>query len=99
MLFFPPELLRRFGAVSEPVAVTMSRGARRAAASDVALSVTGVAGPGGGSEEKPVGLVYISLSTPDGTVCKRFQFSGSRDKIRTQTAMNALFLLVRYLSR
>ncbi len=95
----PPELLRRFGAVSEPVAVAMSRGARRAAASDVALSVTGIAGPGGGSEEKPVGLVYIGLSTPDGTICKRFQFSGSRDKIRTQTAMNALSMLVRYLSR
>ena len=57
------DALSEYGAVSEPVAVLMSRGARRVSGSDIAVSVTGIAGPGGGSEEKPVGLVYISLST------------------------------------
>ncbi|MDY6314282.1 MAG: nicotinamide-nucleotide amidohydrolase family protein, partial [Clostridia bacterium] len=64
------EALSQYGAVSEPVAVLMSCGARRVSKSDIAVSVTGIAGPGGGTAEKPVGLVYVSLSTPDGTICR-----------------------------
>lgn len=91
------EALSQYGAVSRPVAVLMSRGARRVSKSDIAVSVTGIAGPGGGTAEKPVGLVYISLSTPDGTICRKCNFSGTRDEVRRQTAEFALNLALKYL--
>ena len=91
------EALSQYGAVSRPVAVLMSRGARRVSKSDIAVSVTGIAGPGGGTAEKPVGLVYISLSTPDGTICRKCNFSGTRDEVRRQTAEFALNLALEYL--
>ncbi len=91
------DALLEYGAVSEPVAVLMSRGARRVSGSDIAISVTGIAGPGGGSEEKPVGLVYISLATPGGTICRKFNFSGTRDEIRSKTADTAIELVISYL--
>lgn len=91
------EALSQYGAVSRPVAVLMSRGARRVSKSDMAVSVTGIAGPGGGTAEKPVGLVYISLSTPDGTICRKCNFSGTRDEVRRQTAEFALNLALEYL--
>ena len=93
------EALSQYGAVSEPVAVLMSRGARRLSKSDIAVSVTGIAGPGGGTAEKPVGLVYVSLSTPDGTICRKCNFSGTRDEVRRQTAEFALNLALEYLKR
>ena len=93
------EALSQYGAVSEPVAVLMSRGARRVSKSDIAVSVTGIAGPGGGTAEKPVGLVYISLSTPNGTICRKCNFSGTRDEVRQQTAEFALNLALEYLKQ
>lgn len=91
------DALEQFGAVSEPVAVLMSRGARKKSGSDIAVSVTGIAGPGGGSKEKPVGLVFISLSTKHGTICRKFNFSGSRDEIRNRTCEAAISMAVSYL--
>lgn len=91
------DALSEYGAVSEPVAILMSRGARRVSGSDIAVSVTGIAGPGGGSEEKPVGLVYISLSTKYGTICKKCNFSGSRDEVREQTRDTAVEMAVKFL--
>lgn len=91
------EALSQYGAVSEPVAVLMSCGARRVSKSDIAVSVTGIAGPGGGTAEKPVGLVYVSLSTPDGTICRKCNFSGTREEVRRQTAEFALNLALKYL--
>ena len=91
------DALSEYGAVSEPVAILMSRGARRVSGSDIAVSVTGIAGPGGGSEEKPVGLVYISLSTKYGTICKKSNFSGSRDEVREQTRDTAVEMAVKFL--
>lgn len=91
------EALSQYGAVSEPVAVLMSCGARRVSKSDIAISVTGIAGPGGGTAEKPVGLVYVSLSTPDGTICRKCNFSGTREEVRLQTAEFALNLALKYL--
>jgi PncC family amidohydrolase len=61
------------------------------------LAVTGIAGPDGGSEDKPVGTVFISLAAPDGCWTKRFQFNGNRDDVRTLTAWTALDWLRRYL--
>jgi len=84
------ELFERVGAVSEEVALAMARGVRRRAGSDVGLAVTGVAGPGGGSAEKPVGLVYIGL-VADGTErVERFQFPGDRARVKRFTSQAAL---------
>ena len=91
------EALSEYGAVSKTVAVLMSRGARRVSGSDIAVSVTGIAGPGGGTETKPVGLVYISLSTKYGTICKKCNFSGTRDEVRSQTRDTAVSMAVKFL--
>jgi nicotinamide-nucleotide amidase len=90
-------LLEEKGAVSGETASAMAKGVRDAAGSDLGLSVTGIAGPDGGTDDKPVGTVFISLAAPDGSWTKRFQFSGSRDEIRTITAWTALDWLRRYL--
>jgi nicotinamide-nucleotide amidase len=90
-------LLVNKGAVSSEVASAMAKGVRQAAGSDLGLAVTGIAGPDGGTDDKPVGTVFISLAAPDGCWTKRFQFSGSRDEIRTITAWTALDWLRRYL--
>lgn len=92
-------VLQNLGAVSDLTAMQMCRGAREVSGADYALAVTGIAGPGGGSEKKPVGLVYLGLAGPDGVCCKKLQLSGSRDKIRTQTAMNALWMLINELQK
>ena len=99
LLGVPNELLNSCGAVSSECASAMAKGVRLVSASDLGLSVTGIAGPDGGSEDKPVGTVYISLAAPDGCWTKRFQFSGSRDEIRTLTAWTALDWLRRYLMK
>jgi nicotinamide-nucleotide amidase len=90
-------LLAEKGAVSSEVASAMAKGVRQASGSDLGLAVTGIAGPDGGTDDKPVGTVFISLAAPDGCWTKRFQFSGSRDEIRTITAWTALDWLRRYL--
>ena len=91
------ELLNSYGAVSSECAAAMAQGVRTASGSDLGLAVTGIAGPDGGSGEKPVGTVFISLAAEDGCRTRRFQFSGSRDEIRTLTAWSALDWLRRYL--
>jgi len=92
-----PGLLLEKGAVSNDVAAAMAKGIRRVSGSDLGLAVTGIAGPDGGVEDKPVGTVFISLAAPDGCWTKRFQFSGSREQIRIITAWTALDWLRRYL--
>lgn len=90
----PAGLIRRYGAVSEQVARAMVRGALRMSRSDMAVSVTGIAGPDGGSPEKPVGTVWIGWAQGEGAravVCtRRFLFDGTRDAVRRQTAAAAL---------
>jgi uncharacterized protein (TIGR00299 family) protein len=93
----PEETLEEYGAVSSEVATAMATGVRAAANSDLGLAVTGIAGPDGGSEDKPVGTVFISLAAPDGCWTQRFQFDGSRDEVRTVTARTALDRLRSYL--
>ena len=97
LLGVPAELLNSFGAVSSECASAMAQGVRTASGSDLGLAVTGIAGPDGGSGEKPVGTVFISLAAADGCRTSRYQFSGSRDEIRTMTAWSALDWLRRYL--
>jgi nicotinamide-nucleotide amidase len=86
-------LLAEHGAVSAEVAAAMARGARERLGVDVAVSVTGVAGPGGGSEEKPVGLVFLHASGPMGERDLRFSFPGDRETIRSRSAVAALHLV------
>jgi nicotinamide-nucleotide amidase len=92
-----PALLAEKGAVSGEVAAAMAKGVRQAAGSHLGLAVTGIAGPDGGTDDKPVGTVFISLAAPDGCWTKRFQYGGSREEIRTITAWTALDWLRRYL--
>jgi len=91
-------LLALYGAVSPQVAAAMADGARRMARTDWAVSVTGIAGPKGGSADKPVGLVYFGLAAPDGSPrCVRQQFIGEREEVRLQAAQAALEVLRRAL--
>ena len=94
----PAEVLERHGAVSAETAEAMARGARGRLGADLAVSVTGIAGPGGGSDEKPVGLVYLHALGPDGTRSADFVFPGDRDSIRRRATVTALHLLRRLLA-
>jgi nicotinamide-nucleotide amidase len=99
LLGVPADVLQTCGAVSSECASAMAKGVRNASGSDLGVAVTGIAGPDGGNDEKPVGTVYISLAAADGCWTKRFQFSGSRDQVRVMTAWTALDWLRRYLQR
>lgn len=92
----PEGLLKKYGAVSPQVAKAMSRGVRRFARSNLGLGLTGIAGPTGGSKKKPVGLVYIALSSPAGTSVYRHQFSGDRTTIKLKASQAALNMLRQY---
>lgn len=94
-----PTLLEEKGAVSEEVAEKMAEGMRKASGADISISITGIAGPGGGSDEKPVGTVYIGLAAEGHTRVKRFLFSGNRFEIQYTTAHTALNILRHYLLR
>ncbi len=97
MLGVPLELLERHGAVSREVAEAMARGAREAARTDIALSATGIAGPSGGSAEKPVGTVWIGYSDPEGTFAVKFNFADDRFRFKQRASQAALELLRRRL--
>jgi nicotinamide-nucleotide amidase len=92
-----PLTIERMGAVSEQTARLMARGAYAHSNADLAVSVTGVAGPGGGSDEKPVGLVYIGLSTDDYAAVHKHHFDGDRASIRQQTVEAAIRHMIDYL--
>lgn len=95
LLGVPEDILARVGAVSEETAKAMAEGALDAASGDVSVAVTGIAGPGGGTAEKPVGLVYIASAKRGGeTVVSREVFSGDRTAVRAATVEKALELLL-----
>lgn len=97
MLGVPEDVLQRHGAVSKETAAAMARGIKDAAATDIGLSVTGIAGPSGGSREKPVGLVYMALASRDGVRLEEHRFLGSRDQIRMKASQAALDMVRKYL--
>lgn len=102
VLGVPAEILQRHGAVSEECAVAMARGAVRALGVDVGISITGIAGPSGGSPEKPVGLVHFAATSGDIVLTRRHEFRGDRAQIQRRAATRALVLgleLLRELSR
>jgi nicotinamide-nucleotide amidase len=90
-------LLRDYGAVSEEVARAMAENLRRRSGAGLSLAITGIAGPDGGSEAKPVGLVFVALATPDGVKCRRFNFPGRRETIKERAVAAALNMLRLYL--
>ena len=77
----------------------MAEGARRVAAADVAMATSGIAGPGGGSAEKPVGTVCIAVATPEGTVSDTFHFPGSRERVIERASRTAMILAIRAIRR
>ena len=94
----PPELLAAHGAVSEPVVRAMASGVRARMGTHVGVSITGIAGPGGGSTEKPVGTVWACVETPDGTHAAKVRSVGDRDEIRRRAAQGALNMVRRSLT-
>jgi nicotinamide-nucleotide amidase len=97
MLGVPAELIVQRGAVSSETAAAMAEGVRQAAKTDIGLSVTGIAGPQGGSEQKPVGLVYAALATSQGVKTQEYRFLGDREQIRLQASQMALDMVRRHL--
>lgn len=98
LLNVSPKTLEHYGAVSKETAVEMAQGIRRLMGSILGLAITGIAGPSGGSPEKPLGLVYIALAAPDGTCCRKFKkFPGMRSAIRQGAANAGLNMIRLYL--
>jgi len=92
-------IIKEKGAVSEEVAREMALRIRELRETDLGIGITGIAGPGGGSLKKPVGLVYMALSSSKGIQCRRFVFSGERKLIKWKSSQAALNMLREYLER
>ena len=92
------EDIEKYGAVSKQVAVQMAQGARRVLGSDIAVGITGIAGPGGGTGEKSVGTVYIALDTKKGTYCRLINGGDTRERVRLMSSNHALDMVRRYLT-
>jgi PncC family amidohydrolase len=90
--------LEKYGAVSEDTVLEMARGIRQTLSADIGVSVSGIAGPGGGLPHKPVGTVWFGISTPTGEWAFRFLFKGDRIQIKELSAEKALILLQHYLT-
>jgi nicotinamide-nucleotide amidase len=99
LLGVPEEVLNSVGAVSEETAQAMAEGARQRFGAYWSISITGIAGPGGGTEEKPVGLVYIALSDPQQTVVRRYDQIGDRKTIKWRSTQLALTMLYRQMMK
>jgi nicotinamide-nucleotide amidase len=97
LLGVPPALLDEHGAVSEPVALAMAHGIRANAGVDIGVGVTGIAGPGGGSAEKPVGTVAVAAVGPDLSRSRVFRFVGDRELVKFQASQAALDMVRRML--
>ena len=97
LLGVPADLIRAHGAVSAPVAEAMARGACRIGGTACGVAITGIAGPDGGSPEKPVGTVFVGVASPAGVEVRRFRFAGGREAVKWQSAQAALDMLRRAL--
>jgi nicotinamide-nucleotide amidase len=93
LLGVPAALIDGDGAVSESVARAMAEGALQRSSADLAVAITGIAGPGGGTAEKPVGLVYLWASGPGGELARDFRITGDRETVRRRATVGALHLL------
>ncbi len=97
LLGVPAQVLKKFGAVSKETAQLLAKNIKQLAKTDLGLGVTGIAGPGGATKEKPVGLVYIALASPRKILCQEFHFHGDRDAVRLRASQAALDIVRRYL--
>jgi nicotinamide-nucleotide amidase len=93
----PADLIEQNGAVSKPVAQALAEGIRKRTGASIGIGITGVAGPGGGTTEKPVGLVFIALADEQGTEIREFRFPGDRERVRHWSAQMALEVIRRRL--
>lgn len=93
----PPEIIRRYGAVSAETALSMAKGALQQTQTSLAIALTGIAGPGGATEKKPVGLVFIALVSSERKLIRRCLFKGTRLQIKKQAVKTALMMLSREL--
>ncbi|PIP05978.1 MAG: competence/damage-inducible protein A [Syntrophobacterales bacterium CG23_combo_of_CG06-09_8_20_14_all_48_27] len=98
LLGVPEQVLHEFGAVSEQTAILMAEGVRKIGKTDLGLAVTGIAGPTGGTEEKPVGTVFIALTDGKKTICHRSFYRWDRRRIKMVSSQSALMMLKRYLT-
>jgi nicotinamide-nucleotide amidase len=98
LLKIPKVAINRHGAVSKEVAKKMATSIRKIAKTDYAIAITGIAGPTGGSAQKPVGTVFIALTGKNKQICRRFIFKGNRTSIRKQAALKALQLLKKLIN-
>ncbi|HQA56310.1 MAG TPA: competence/damage-inducible protein A [Acetivibrio sp.] len=92
-----PETLEKYGAVSRQTAIEMAEGVRKTAKTDLGISVTGIAGPDGGTDQKPVGLVYVALADKSGCDCRELRLTGNRDRIRNMTTLYVFDMIRRYV--
>jgi len=99
LLGIPEQLLKNYGAVSKQVAAAMAKAIQQRAQVDIGIATTGIAGPTGGTKDKPVGLVFIGVSTKDTVVVKEFLFSGDRLANKDDTCTAALELLLETISQ
>ncbi len=97
LLGVPEAVLLKHGAVGEPTVRAMAWGVKERLQADVALAISGIAGPGGGTPEKPVGTTWIALATPEGIQARRYRFSGSREENKWQATEAALQWLLEVL--
>ncbi|MFH1398176.1 MAG: CinA family protein [Candidatus Omnitrophota bacterium] len=93
ILKIPSSLIAKKGAVSKEVARKMAQSCRKIAKTDLGLSITGIAGPTGATPDKPIGTVFIAVSSSKITVCNKFRFTGNRGRIRKQAALKSLEML------
>lgn len=94
LLNVPAKLLETCGAVSGPAAESMARGVASITGADCGISITGVAGPGGGTPEKPLGTVWVGMALPSSTTSRLFKFTGKREDVREQAVQAALELFL-----
>ncbi len=97
LLGIPRAIIDKYGAVSEQTARLMAEGIRDVTCTTLGVGITGIAGPGGGTEEKPVGLVYIAVAGKAKTNCQRYIFPGWREEVRSSATSSALNMLRQYL--
>jgi len=99
LLDVPKDILKKYGAVSEQVAKAMGEGVRKKSNADIGIATTGIAGPTGGTPSKPVGLVYVALSTYNKTDVRKYLFTGNRLQNKESACNQALLLLYDYLKK
>ena len=98
LLNIPPSLIKKHGAVSLPVAKGIAQNVRKILNTSFGIGITGIAGPSGGTKDKPVGLVFIALATKQKTILAEYHFKGSRLSVKTQAANQALQMLYQAIS-